>query len=77
MPFTCEICNGNFSRKDHLKRHITNQHAMPNLVHKCTLCGKSFLDKENLLTHVHAVHKPSSQFKEVESAFKQTFITYR
>ena len=75
--FLCEFCSSKFSRKYHLERHIQTQHSSPNIVSKCTLCGKTFFERDHLIFHIKNTHPPSKNFSVVESAFKRKFLTYR
>ena len=52
----CEICDKQFKRKDHLKRHIRAVHEKKR-PHKCSVCGASFSHKANMKSHIAIVHK--------------------
>ncbi len=50
-PFTCEICNTSFTRKNTLKTHyLVHSGEKP---HQCTFegCKKRFSEKGNMKTH--------------------------
>ncbi|XP_065224305.1 zinc finger protein 845-like [Planococcus citri] len=53
--FVCKICDQNFSRQDHLKRHIMVLHEFSNSF-KCVDCNKSFATKYGIKRHIVLVH---------------------
>ena len=75
--FPCDFCASAFTRKYHLKRHITRFHSSSRIVNICSLCGKTFFEVEQLNLHIRNSHPPSAQFFVVEQAFKRNFLTYR
>jgi len=54
----CLFCNKSFSRRDHLKRHISAHFGMK--PHECTQCRKTFLRREHLRRHI-ATHLRGKQ----------------
>ena len=61
-PFSCELCNKNFTRKDNLKQHILNIHSSEGMKPSrskfpCELCNKTFFTKAYLKYHISAYHK--------------------
>ena len=53
--FNC-ICDSNFSKKQHLNRHIESVHERKKPF-KCNHCGKAFSRKANLNGHIEKVHE--------------------
>ena len=44
MSFKCELCELEFSRKDHLQRHVKTVHSSKQI--KCELCDLEFKGPE-------------------------------
>ena len=63
--FVCRKCGRIFSRKDNLKRHITNIHRNPRA---CTICGKRFRSNPSLKKHQDFAHstKPKTFYDTSE-----------
>ena len=49
--FKCDICNGGFTSKKDLNRHISSVHEGKRPL-KCELCGSSFKEKGKLKPHI-------------------------
>ena len=61
----CSICNGTFSRKDSLKRHLLNVHGVQEeddsvstkeKTFACSQCDTKFTEKKNLNRHMKIKH---------------------
>ena len=61
----CSICNGTFSRKDSLKRHLLNVHGVQEeddsvstkeKSFACSQCDTKFTEKSNLNRHMKKKH---------------------
>uniref|UniRef100_A0A1I8GPV8 Gastrula zinc finger protein XlCGF57.1-like n=1 Tax=Macrostomum lignano TaxID=282301 RepID=A0A1I8GPV8_9PLAT len=52
-PFQCDTCQKKFSRKGHLKAHISAVHIKEK-PHKCKWCGKSFTKASHLHVHIRS-----------------------
>lgn len=52
--YPCNVCKRGFTRKDHLKRHIAEQHATSEehlYGHRCVKCHRKFKRKDHLKKH--------------------------
>ena len=58
---TCHICNRQFGRKDHLKRHFRMVH-LGMRDSECQYCGKRFGQKSTLDEHVLRLHTQERPF---------------
>lgn len=70
-------CNQTFSRPWNLNRHKQRKHLNTDFSENCLLCGKTFLDSDNLQKHLIIDHGPSDKFYEKESAFHHAVLKYR
>ncbi|XP_017837472.1 zinc finger protein 585A isoform X16 [Drosophila busckii] len=52
-PFVCADCGASFPRKFQLVNHGRIHGKIP---HSCTICGKEFLQKRTLVSHMRRVH---------------------
>ena len=61
----CSICNGTFSRKDNLKRHLLNVHGVQEeddsvstkeKSFACSQCDTTFTEKKNVNRHMKKKH---------------------
>uniref|UniRef100_A0A1B0FNT4 C2H2-type domain-containing protein n=1 Tax=Glossina morsitans morsitans TaxID=37546 RepID=A0A1B0FNT4_GLOMM len=52
-PFVCQDCGVTFPRKFQLVNHARIHGKIP---HSCTVCGKEFLQKRTLVSHMRRVH---------------------
>ncbi|BFG03738.1 zinc finger protein 189 [Drosophila madeirensis] len=52
-PFVCADCGASFPRKFQLVNHGRIHGKIP---HSCTVCGKEFLQKRTLVSHMRRVH---------------------
>ena len=64
-PFTCDICNATFTRKDSLKRHSVSVHEgkKPLKPFKCDICSAAFPAKSKLKTHFAEAHEGKKPIK--------------
>ena len=74
--YQCPECTAVFTRKPNRDRHVTRVHRNVNLVHECSLCGIVFDNVFKLKEHRNS-HEASTEFVELESAFKRNCIVYR
>lgn len=49
-PFTCEICQKSFRRKEHLRGHLLTH------LSSCEICFTTFNGKDELKNHMSTVH---------------------
>ena len=61
-PYKCTICDGNFSERHVLKRHIATVHE-GHRPFKCPNCDFSFQCKGNLNKHIESVHERKKPYK--------------
>ena len=63
-PFFCSICETNFTRKYHLRRHISTVHEGQTFefVYNCPKCSKVFHHKHILASHISYVHEGEKMF---------------
>ena len=56
------ICSGNDRSvlKKFISREVTSNEMGPSVVFRCTLCGKTAAQKNNLLNHIEGIHFPNS-----------------
>lgn len=76
MEFPCSACNIKFTRKFNRDRHFVEKHS-DSPINKCLLCGKEFLDFEDLQLHQEHQHTPGEGFELKESAMRRKVVTYR
>ena len=56
-PFTCDICNKAFYRKDELKEHMySHDGTMDQRLHVCPTCGHSFKTAGKMRDHKRTTH---------------------
>ena len=69
----CSICNGTFSRKDSLKRHLLNVHGVQEeddsvstkeKTFACSQCDAKFTEKSNLNRHMKNKHNDKVKSKD-------------
>lgn len=55
-PYSCKVCNKDFTRRYHLDRHLmqTGCDGPPRNSYKCQVCEKVFARKDNLRVHLRA-----------------------
>ena len=58
-PFTCDVCNKSFGRKDVLGEHLRAHKNQANYV--CQQCGKSFCRRFSLQAHAMS-HTPDKKY---------------
>ena len=71
--YSCDQCDKQYKRREHLQRHTTSQHTSTR--HTCDQCGKQFKRKEHLKRHTITEHTNARyvcnqcglQFKRTES----------
>lgn len=59
--FKCTFCGKEFSRSDHLNRHIATHTGIKQF--QCDLCGKEFARKDKLKLHKSSAHNTSEEQK--------------
>lgn len=62
--FKCTFCLKEYYRKDEFKRHKAG-HENQQKMHSCDHCGRGFVDKRNLIKHLHIhddLHVPSKRY---------------
>lgn len=74
--FPCHQCKVIFSRSYNLRRHIERYHNHIQPMVDCTLCGAYFHHLSQLREH-RRVHKPTTGFKKLQSAFKKSCVIFR
>ena len=70
---SCDQCDKQYKRKEHLQQHTTSQHT--NQRHTCDQCGKQFKRSQHLKRHTitehtnarHTCNTCEMQFKRIES----------
>lgn len=80
--YSCKICYQEFTRKDHLQKHVEQQHRVK--TYKCTQCNKTFGNEFTLRNHLIATnHKtfihgqeydPNKRIKRVAAKAAQKII---
>jgi Recombination endonuclease VII len=70
-------CNASFTRNFNLNRHYERYHMNVDIAEKCLLCGRIFVNCNELQQHYKRVHKPTKNFVIKESAFRKSVVTYR
>ena len=60
-PYVCEWCGKGFVNKTRLKNHSGKEH-LNSVVVTCTVCGKKFHSRKNLLFHMER-HEPGYELK--------------
>ena len=58
----CLICEKSFSKKYHLKEHVSSVHEQLK-PHSCSICGKSFSVEKDLKRHILVVHEKQKLFQ--------------
>lgn len=67
-PFKCDLCDKDFTRNAHLKRHkqINHEGLKPcNQELKCDQCGSKFANKYSLKKHVKKTHEVKQYFCDI------------
>ena len=61
-PFKCDKCGRSFTRKNELKRHLT-QTCLPSNAPKveCSLCGRKLKNSDCLRNHRRLVHEEGNR----------------
>ena len=69
--FRCDTCKQEFTRRDHLKRHISkgNCGLKSSNLFECGLCEKSYTRKINLLQHRATIHPSNYNLLEVSNVY--------
>ena len=71
IPFTCSICDKEFTTKQVMERHIDEQHRGKERA-KCPECPKTFTREEYMMFHLATYHG-GKKFKYQCSACEKTF----
>ena len=71
IPFTCSICDKEFTTKQVMERHIDEQHHGKERA-KCPECPKTFTREEYMMFHLATYHG-GKKFKYQCSACEKTF----
>ncbi|CAK8676123.1 unnamed protein product [Clavelina lepadiformis] len=71
LSFVCVYCNGGFSRKGQLRKHIQTFHTETNVESQdmvkpwgCLLCKKGFASKSSITVHLKNVHGLTSDYQK-------------
>lgn len=68
--FPCQLCDKSFKSEELLSQH--NKIHSGDKVHSCEHCGKSYVCKTNLKTHLLKVHQVGGKFLKITlSKFQQ------
>ena len=77
-PFKCDLCDKDFTRKAHLKRHkqINHDGLKPTSSPvKCDQCDHTFANKHSLRKHVKKVHEVKQYFCDVcDQKFHKNYL---
>ena len=74
--FECDVCTAQFSRLSNKNRHMERAHNHVEPVYECSLCSMYYTSYQKLLNH-RRLHKPSTGFKFLRSAFKRQCVIHR
>lgn len=58
-PFTCAVCGKTFNDKSNLNTHMQSHETVKR--HRCTNCDRSFIRKDQLVSHQTKCLPPPSQ----------------
>jgi len=72
--YKCSFCGKEFSRSDHLNRHIVTHTGQKQF--QCDLCGKEFARKDKLKLHKSSAHNTAEEQKHFCSCGKEFINEY-
>jgi len=77
-PFKCDLCDKDFTRNAHLKRHKHINHegfkSTKNQV-KCDQCSSTFANKHSLKKHVRKIHEVKQYFCDIcDQKFHKNYL---
>ena len=67
--YECSFCQKRFNRPKDLRKHVAKLH-LPQMRHKCGICGKTFSDNEALKLHRKIHDEPSIKCPQCDKLFK-------
>ena len=60
-PYTCTICESQFTLRSNLKKHISLIHE--GKTYQCPICDLKYTSRYNLRTHMSSIHKGEKPFQ--------------
>ena len=54
--FCCDICGSKWNNKQHLEKHFNTHCQKRNGKFNCSLCDKSYRERNRIVEHMHVVH---------------------
>ncbi len=72
--YHCSLCEAQFSRNFHLRRHIRTVHHINGQQFNCDICSKSFAREDTLKSH-RMIHFPEKRKRHQCTSCNVTFVS--